>query len=171
MKTLSKRARSADEGQAYLLSLNDESDKSVAMVGRSLLEEATEDLLVASMPGLDKQLRSELFRGTGPLATLSSRTKLAYALGVIGPITRRNIDLAREIGNAFAHSKQILTFETPEIAACCAHIELAQQSRSPEAFQGLRFTNRWKFATISVMLWAGLRQSSSISNRLRQIFP
>ena len=61
-----------------------------------------------------------LFAGNGPLATLSAKARVAYALGAFDRETRHDIDAIREIRNAFAHARMSLSFDTPEIAQMCS---------------------------------------------------
>jgi hypothetical protein len=64
-----------------------------------------------------KEAESELFDGEGaPLASLSAKTKLACALGIIDEDQRKHIDSIRHIRNAVAHALWQVTFQTPEVA-------------------------------------------------------
>ncbi len=67
----------------------------------------------------------------GPLSTFAAKTKIAYALGVFDAPVRDELDLIRYIRNAFAHSKEPLTFESTLIADACAE---------------LRIPNKWQLA-------------------------
>ena len=128
LKDLSRSARSNEDFEAVVNALDTQNDIAVALLCSALIEEATEDFLSARVVKLGNEERGELFRGTAPLSTLSARTKVAYAPGAIGPITRKNINAAREIRNAFAHPGKSISFKTPEIAAVCRHIDFKSQS-------------------------------------------
>jgi Domain of unknown function (DUF4145) len=57
--------------------------------------------------------------GNRPDSTFGKKIEKAQHLGIIGPQTRHNLDMVREIRNAFAHSMIPITFETAPIAAAC----------------------------------------------------
>jgi hypothetical protein len=48
---------------------------------------------------------------------------MAFVLGLIGPETRKDLDYVREIRNAFAHAKNIISFDTPEVVTVCARLK------------------------------------------------
>jgi len=66
--------------------LNKESDRGAVLVGVAYLDELLTRLFRKKML-LSKKLSEELLEGFGPLSGLSARTKVAYALGWIGPET------------------------------------------------------------------------------------
>src|SRR5262249_41828781 len=49
----------------------------------------------------------------------ASKVIVAYALQLIGPITRGDLDLVRFLRNEFAHSRIPFNFTTPEVRALC----------------------------------------------------
>jgi Mannitol repressor len=71
------------------------------------------------MVNLSKEDHDTLFLGLGPLASFRAKTQLAFALGIIGPKTRHDLDSMREIRNALAHTGLKIDFDTPEVAALC----------------------------------------------------
>ncbi|MGO9684145.1 MAG: MltR family transcriptional regulator [Beijerinckiaceae bacterium] len=68
---------------------------------------------------LDKEEEADLFEDTGPLATFSARINFGYALGLYGKKVKRDLNLIREIRNAFVHSRRHIDFETPEVVELC----------------------------------------------------
>jgi DNA-binding MltR family transcriptional regulator len=58
--------------------------------------------------------RRDLFEGTAPLST--AKTKIAYAIGVVGKLTRHDLEKMRELRNAAAHSTRHITFKLPASA-------------------------------------------------------
>jgi len=74
-------------------------------------------LLIRSLfrsAGLNKKERERvdgLFGGDAPLATFSSKIKLAFALGLITRKTRRQLDVIRQLRNDFAHARGALDFD------------------------------------------------------------
>lgn len=51
------------------------------------------------------------------------RSRLPYALELIGPIARSDLDLIRFIRNNFAHSRRPLNFHVPEVGDVCAALQ------------------------------------------------
>jgi hypothetical protein len=49
---------------------------------------------------------------------------MAYALRVIGPVSRSNLRIIRLVRNAPAHAKIPIAFDTPEVAAMCADLKM-----------------------------------------------
>ena len=66
----------------------------------------------------------ELYADDGPLATFARKSALAYALRIVGPVTRENLRIIRHIRNAFAHARIPIEFSTPEVAVMCDDLTL-----------------------------------------------
>jgi DNA-binding MltR family transcriptional regulator len=94
----------------------------------------------------EKEL-AELFDGTAPLSTFSAKIKIAYAMGIIGKLTRHDLEKLREIRNAFAHSIRHLSFDLPEIANIVESFNALKDS--PEAE---KFSVQHKFVTAATSL-------------------
>ena len=92
-------------------------DHAIAMIGVSILERALEIAIRSRLIPLTPDERKRLFKfeNHGPLSNFSDRIKMAYALNLIDSETRDELDLIRAIRNAFAHSTQLITFNTAEI--------------------------------------------------------
>jgi hypothetical protein len=75
------------------------------------------------MRHLKKSEYEALFVGETPLGSFSAKIKLGYALALYGPQTRDDLEMVREIRNAFAHAfahcSKDIDFNTSQIAACC----------------------------------------------------
>lgn len=112
------RARFVNFRQA----LSKESDRGCALYAAAYLDRALSDLLYMSLVE-NKNIQQDLFDGTAPLASFSSRITLAYYLGKLSPSIRRDLNLIRKIRNDFAHTADSLTFETKKIANRCKHLQ------------------------------------------------
>jgi DNA-binding MltR family transcriptional regulator len=124
LKALKDHWRS-EPTQADLKRLNKDlyrSDSRVAaiLLG-SLVERSIERLLRTIMR--DRSSTGRLFDHQGPFGTFSAKIHGAYALKLIGPKTRHDLDLIREIRNAFAHSRRPLRFSDKAIKDACAHLQ------------------------------------------------
>jgi DNA-binding MltR family transcriptional regulator len=95
--------------------LEKETDRGAALTAAAYLDAALEMLLrscfVADRARADKLLSDPY----APLASLASRIDMAYCLGHIGPIYYETMNAIRDIRNAFAHHRQALSFDHPEI--------------------------------------------------------
>jgi hypothetical protein len=96
-------------------------DYSIALIGAAYVEKALEIAILTSFVKLTPKEYNALFKyeNRGPLSDLSSRIKIAYALDIIGPQSRDDLDHVRQVRNAFAHSPQPLDFDTQEVVAIC----------------------------------------------------
>jgi len=72
------------------------SDRVAAILATAWLDKALEKALLRNMiAGFPDKERKELFDGSGtaPLAPTSAKIRLAYALGLYGPITRDDLNI------------------------------------------------------------------------------
>lgn len=104
--------------------LSKETDRGCALFASSYLEKALSDLIYCSL-AYDKNIEKDLFTGTAPLATFSSRIKIAYYLGKISKIEKRDLELVRKIRNEFAHSADPIDFETHKIKSQCRELSFS----------------------------------------------
>jgi DNA-binding MltR family transcriptional regulator len=114
----------------------DAADYAIAVVGAAYVEQALKIAILSRLrPELEDAEVDALFDGdqSGPLSTFLARTKLAYAMNIFGPITRKNLEHMRAIRNAFAHAATTLRFDDREISELCSEIELPDVAK----FEGL----------------------------------
>jgi hypothetical protein len=103
------------------------SDRAVAILFGTLTERNLESLLKKSFrDDLNSDDRSALFGFDGAVGTFSSKIFLAYGLKILGPKTRRELDLIRHLRNGFAHSPIPLEFTTSEVRAVCNEFKLVE---------------------------------------------
>ena len=103
-----------------------------SLVLSAAIEQAPGEIAISTHFVVSDDAAQALFNDqNGPLSTFAAKTKIAYALGVFDAPVRDELDLIRYIRNAFAHSKEPLTFESPLIADACAQ---------------LRIPNKWQLA-------------------------
>jgi hypothetical protein len=100
------------------------SDRSMAILMGASLESTLGDFLKLHLRnGLTARDRERLFGSNGPLGTFSSKIIMAYCFEYIGPDTRHDLELIRNIRNQFAHSRRPLRFAIKEVANVCAHLK------------------------------------------------
>lgn len=109
-------------------SRNPRDDRASALVATAVVEQALEHAIGFKFCRSHAEIRDQMFDGEGAaLKDLSSKTKLAYMMGIIGKNTRSDLSAIRRIRNAFAHSRLRINFDTPEITAACAQISLFER--------------------------------------------
>lgn len=123
-----------EEILAFRRELTLESDRGAALYAAAHLDERLK-LLMQSFLVDDESAIAPMLSGNGALATFSSRIDMAYLLGLLPPIVRRDLHLIRKIRNEFAHSAQPLTFQYPAIASRCNELNRAPLADQP----------RWRF--------------------------
>jgi hypothetical protein len=107
-----------DDVLAFRDTLDPETDRGCALMAAAYLDSQLEELIRASIVD-DADVADELLSQSKPLATFSSRIDLAYLLGHIGKMVRRDLHLIRKIRNDFGHTSTPLDFTHPPIAARC----------------------------------------------------
>lgn len=101
---------------------NDADDRGMCLLVTAHLENELDRAIDHWVASDDKTLRDELYGGDGPLGTFARKTAFAAAVRIVGPISRANLRGIRCIRNAFAHAKQPIDFDTPEVTAVCADL-------------------------------------------------
>ena len=104
---------------------DNESDRSIILIRGALVEEALQRAILNRMRSLNHAERRRLFDNPfAPLSSFSGKIAIAYAIKLIGPSTRDDLDCIREIRNAFAHTIVNIDFSTKEVMDHCAHLQL-----------------------------------------------
>ena len=67
---------------------------------------------------------NRLFGNGSPMDTFDKKVRMAVALQLIGPETENNLQVVKQVRNAFAHSNIPITFKTTEIANLCRFLVL-----------------------------------------------
>jgi hypothetical protein len=102
-----------------------EADRAVVILQASMVESILENAIAQRMRhDLKDETRKDLFDFEGPVGTFSAKITIAYALGIFGSTTRRDLDLIRLMRNQFAHCRKPLKFSLPVVVAICAHLVL-----------------------------------------------
>jgi hypothetical protein len=103
--------------------MHGDSDRAAAVVLGTFTEDALRRLIARKLrPDLNSTDRKLLFGFEGVAGTFAAKIALAYAMALIGPETRRDLDLIRLLRNDFAHSQKPIKFNVPEVAAVCAEL-------------------------------------------------
>ena len=100
-------------------------DRATVVLFGSFLEEHLGQLLMSTMRAdLNSDEKKQLLEYEGAIGSFSSKIIMAYALKLIGPITRFDLNLIRILRNEFAHSRMPFDFSTPEVCAVCDNFKM-----------------------------------------------
>lgn len=115
LKTYTKVAAHELPPEDFVAALKGESDRGAIILAATLVDDRLSAALLERMPNINSDEAARIFGVDGIAGTFASRLKLAQALDIINRPTRKLIELIREMRNACAHSRQIVTFSTPVI--------------------------------------------------------
>lgn len=118
-----------DDVIKFRKSLTSESDRGCALMAAAFLDTELDALLRKSLVE-NTGVAENLLGQSRPISTFSSRIDLVYMLGLIDPVTHRDLHLIRKIRNDFGHVYAPLSFDDKSIAARCR--ELMTHFRSSE---------------------------------------
>jgi hypothetical protein len=156
----------------FFAAFRKESDRACAVLGRALLEDHVRRLLAAALVA-ETNLR-DLFEGQAPLATFSSRIRLAEALGLLAQDEAADLNIVRDIGNDFAHGldhsmsfdeqsirDRVLALQSPRILLEYGHLtEPKLPSHEVEDFQK---NPRRRFEITVGTLWSTLSRRAEVT--------
>ena len=117
-----------EEVLAFRRALTKETDRGCALFATSYLDKALSDLLYCALAH-DKKIENDLFEGNAPLASFSARIKMAFYLGKISKVERRDLDLLRKIRNEFAHNANAIDFENEKIKSQCGELSFSYHDK------------------------------------------
>jgi hypothetical protein len=101
-----------------------------AILGQALIEHELEKTLRQKFKLKDDNTWDRLTGENGPLATFNQKVICGYAFGIYNDVTRHNLTILKDIRNAFAHSKRIISFDEVGIKRCLNSTRLPVKKRS-----------------------------------------
>jgi hypothetical protein len=132
-----------------------ESARATITVSGSLLEHTLEGAIrTALRDPANANEEGMLFSEMGLIGTFYEKVWLAYFLHIIGPATRRDMDLIRSIRNEVAHDMNPVSFDTDSIKSRC--LELRFVDAYPHAPRGSYASIRDKFLATTHLMTACL---------------
>lgn len=143
-----KERPSEEELEALFQSMQRDGPRGCAVVASAMVEDVLNGAILDRCVSLNKDEHSRLFEASGPLSTFSSKIAIAYAFGIIGPKTRHDLNLLREIRNAFAHAMRSITFDTKEVVDMLKNFNALKEPHNASIKNQLKFV----IATRMVML-------------------
>jgi hypothetical protein len=109
-----------------------ENDRALGVLRASLLEATLETYLMSYVrPSFNADFTRRLFEFSGILGLFGAKITIAYAFNWIGPETRHDLELIRQIRNEFAHCRKSLEFTDAPVAAVCHHLKSTDWPGAP----------------------------------------
>ena len=105
-------------------------ERAIAIIGGTFIEMALEHIIKAFFPD-DKEV-DKLFEFNQPFGNFSNKINIAYCLGLIDKLVKRDLDLIRKIRNKFAHDLYT-SFEDPQIKSYCTELKFHEISMMVKA--------------------------------------
>jgi DNA-binding MltR family transcriptional regulator len=105
----------------------------VAILGQALLEQQLETLLREKFKpkqGSSISAWEALTADNGPLNTFNQKIVAGFSFGIYDEVTKKNLNVIRDIRNVFAHSKKVISFQDPGIIWKLKSISIPEKRRS-----------------------------------------
>jgi hypothetical protein len=152
-----------EEFAAFLPALNRESDRGMALIATSFVDELLKRTLQAFHVDHPRSLK--LVDGFGaPLGDMATRTTACFALGLISETEADEADRLRKIRNRFAHDIHV-AFDDQKITAMCGNLVMAAQD-----YGDVVVGARGRFATSATGLILNLTNRPHYVSRQRRKF-
>ena len=124
----------ADE-QHIIDSFLQENDRTVGIVGGSILEARLEEKLKSQLKAADnkddQKILDDFFQGLGPLATFSAKIRLGYLMKLYSYTVYSELNAIKDIRNFFAHDRMPVGFDSPEISKFINKLKLIENHIRP----------------------------------------
>lgn len=143
--------------------LDKQSDRGAALIAAAFLEHMLMMVLMTRMAAVDDATNLWFHGEKAPFSSFYAKTRLARALGILGPISESHFDTLRKVRNLFAHSPLSVDFSTDAVAAECKKLMAAEPGWKPEYSEARR-----SFTHTTIQLISALAKiyDDSIDNRV-----
>lgn len=109
--------------------LDEQTDRAAALIAAALVDTSLERAIRTQLVNFEDVEKIIFDSEAAPLGSFYARTKMARAMGVIGPLAEAHLDAVRRIRNQFAHSALKIDFTNPLIST---EIEKLLPDTNPE---------------------------------------
>lgn len=128
---LSRKTPTADEARAVVDEFTKGSSPIVtAILGQAVVEHDLDRVLRTQFKRKDDLTWAMLTSDIGPLATFSQKIAAGYAFKLYKDDIRKNLIIVKNIRNAFAHSKHLITFDNELVTKELRSVVLPDQKHS-----------------------------------------
>jgi DNA-binding MltR family transcriptional regulator len=139
------REEDREDLQAFLVELQGESDRGLALVGAAVIDDKLRQILAAFF--CDAEATKNLLGRERPLSTFAARADACLALGLIEKIEHHEITIIRKVRNEFGHARHGTSFKTPLVQDLVASLEI----KMPEV-PGAKYTTRSRFSFAAIQI-------------------
>jgi DNA-binding MltR family transcriptional regulator len=94
-------------------------DAGTALVTVAVIDEWLQKLLLTAMRPLSNTVAERMFESGRPLYDVAPKADIAYAFKLIEDETLSNLRTLKKIRDLFAHTRQTISFSSPEIVQAC----------------------------------------------------
>lgn len=126
LSSISREFPSREDVEPLMLEINAGSDRAAALVAATWADISIQSLIISHLKNKDHTTLENLLGSGGALSTFSSKSHLAYALGLITNELYHNAGIVRKVRNAFAHTAKSISFANKEVAKECSKIQRTQ---------------------------------------------
>lgn len=109
--------------RSVLDALDHDSDRAVAIIVGSMIEERLKRALLSNMER-HKPIEERMFQPSGPLGPFSAKIDLAFLMGLISAEAHRDLAIFKDVRNAFAHHLNIQDFRSQAIRDKTTNLKL-----------------------------------------------
>jgi hypothetical protein len=141
LKKLSRRRPLLGELIESVVDIQTDTDRGAALIAGSMLENALEDALQTLMrENMEPDELSDIFGRLGFLSTFSAKITAGYAFRLYGKQTKADLEIVKDIRNAFAHSSIRVAFDTESVRSATESIKFLERLK-------MEFGKPWPPAT------------------------
>jgi len=125
LRDLSQKPLTTDEQHALLDAIDLTSPPiATAILGAVLVEHELETSLRRRLFRKDDDAWDEMLAESGPFSTFARKITAGHTMGLFDEALCTNLNIVRTVRNAFAHSKRLIDFDHPLVAAELKKIEI-----------------------------------------------
>jgi DNA-binding MltR family transcriptional regulator len=143
LRKLTSETPSDEDLPKIMAELEKGSDRSLAILAPIQVQNSLADLIREKCKNLDEKEIKRLYQHDGLLYGFSTTIQLAFVLGLITPELRNDLDIIRQIRNAFAHAPRPISFATDEITRECKRL------KSLDRFKAYFEEGQWDYSKLS----------------------
>jgi DNA-binding MltR family transcriptional regulator len=162
LKGFVRTRASKDEADLVAREIMMGSPRAAALVAGAFLDNFLAGLILRHLVELTPSEIESLFEPDRPLGSFSAKIRMARALGIFGPKTAHDLNIVRDIRNAFAHGLRRMNFETPEVKQLLASFYCLRDIPSYK-----RFSSRKLFFEVTANLSTHLHEKAVSSSDKR----
>jgi hypothetical protein len=130
LRRLTREAPSGSIQQAVLDAMRSNmTDRAVALVSAAFVDTMLAGAIIRVLNPNQKGIRELFWSPNGPFSSFDQRIVGVSAINLIGGVTRKNLDVIKNIRNVFAHAMADVEFSSPAISRACDRLQLSSNAQ------------------------------------------